>query len=569
MYRLFMKKITLILALLITFSPAVKAQELIPFTVFHSNDLHSHLDGVKVPSGDSFEKRGGFARITTAISDIRKQKKDEIVIGVDAGDFFSGTIFSAIALSKEKDFPEYQFLVENKYDLLTLGNHEFDPMNDGLELILKKASENPNTIPLIASNLYVNHDSPLRKFVGDNALIRPYMIKDFKSPKGSIKVGFLGVLGPDGCLVSRSTRGDVHFIGFDDQKSKEHLGDLADHLNKMIRDMRSRFKVDVVILSMHGGGKEAYDLAEKLKGLDILVAGHTHKQEFAIAHGVVVNQTGAYGENLGYLEFNFDTKSRKIALKNPKANHVITITDKIPENISWKKRIDSWRTKSFLLMDEKTNPTEVVFTPKKSYIRSSAIPNPMGELVTSSIFTELNSTIPATEDKIDIYLTSMGLVRTSFYKNTPYTRAEIFEAVAIGYDKTKHPGIEVVSFYLSPKEVKTVLSFMEIYRFISTSFSPAISPNVSFKIRKWGIPFINRIYDLKLNGTPLSDVNRPIKLATNRYVVDNIETVKKITRGWIDLSPKTKAGEPVVLYPVHPKEYQLLIKHFKKNPALY
>jgi hypothetical protein len=193
----------------------------------------------------------------------------------------------------------------------------------------------------------------------------------------------------------------------------------------------------------------------------------------------------------------------------------------------------------------------------------------MGDLVTTSIFTELNNSLPPKEDKIDVYLTSMGLIRTSFYKNTPYTRAEIFEAVAIGYDKKKQPGIEVVSFYLTPKEVKTVLGFMEIYRFISTSFSPAISPNLNFKIRKWGIPFINRIYDLKLGGIPLSDINRPIKFATNRYVVDNIETVKKITYGWIDLSPKTKAGEPVVLYPVHPKEYQLLIEHFKKNPTVY
>ena len=91
----------------------------------------------------------------------------------------------------------------------------------------------------------------------------------------------------------------------------------------------------------------------------------------------------------------------------------------------------------------------------------------------------------------------------------------------------------MVSFYLTPKEVKSVISFMEISRVISTSFSPAISPNFSFKIRKWGIPFINRIYDLKLNGTPFSDISRPIKIATNRYVVDNISTVKN-DLSWLD-----------------------------------
>ena len=65
----------------------------------------------------------------------------------------------------------------------------------------------------------------------------------------------------------------------------------------------------------------------------------------------------------------------------------------------------------------------------------------------------------------------MGLVRTSFHKNTPYSRAEIFEAVSIGFDSKKVPGVDVVSFYLTPKEVKLIIGFMEIYTFISTSFS--------------------------------------------------------------------------------------------------
>ncbi|AUN97200.1 hypothetical protein C0V70_03565 [Bacteriovorax stolpii] len=559
-----MKKLTFLGLLVLSF-PLFSAE--IPFTVFHTNDLHSHLDGVKVPSGETYEKRGGFARLTSVISELREKKKDEIVIGVDAGDFFSGTIFSAIGVSSLKDFPEYQFFMENKYDLLTFGNHEFDPLNDGLEIMLKKMLQAPDKTPLVASNLYVNHDSPLRKYLENPDLVKPYMVKEFQSPKGNLRVGFLGILGPDGCLVSRSTRGDVHFIGFDDEKSKQKLGALADHLNKLIIELKKDKKVDLVILSMHGGGKESHELASKLRGLDVFVSGHTHKQEFAIVNGVPVNQTGSYGENLGLMEFTFDTKLKKVKMTNPAGNHVITITEKIAENKEWKRRIDQWRKKSFELMGQKADPSEIIFTPKKSYIRSSAIPNPMGELVTHAILTELNDTIK--DDKIDAYFTSMGLVRTSFHKNTPYSRAEIFEATSIGFDKNKTPGVDVVSFYLSPKDVKLVINFMEIYTYISTSFSPAISPNLSFKIRKWGIPFINRIHDIKLNGKALSDYDRPIKIATNKFVVMNIETVKKITRGFVDLVPKTKTGEPVKDYVVHPKEYLLMIEHFKKHPGYY
>ncbi|MBC7427667.1 MAG: bifunctional metallophosphatase/5'-nucleotidase [Bacteriovorax sp.] len=564
-------KILALLTVIITLN--LWASDEIPITVFHTNDLHSHLDGLKVPSGDSYEKRGGFARLTTLIAKIKNDKKDEITIGVDAGDFFAGTIFSAIALSNEKDFPEYQYFIENQYDLLTLGNHEFDPKNDGLEYMLNKMENNPRKIPLIASNIYTTDLSPLKKYIGNDKLIRPYLVKEFKSSKGNLRVGFLGVLGPDGCLVSRSTRGDVHFVGFDDHDSKQQLGKLVDHLNKMIQTLRQKEKVDIVILSMHGGGKESHELAAKLKGLDILVAGHTHNQEFAIVNGVVINQTGSYGENLGYLEFVFDSKAKKLRFLNAEGNHVITVTDKIQENLQWKTRVDHWRTKAFKLMGQgKTDPNEIVFIPKKSYVRSFAIPNPMGELITNAFRTELNEDIKQAgniEDPVDAYFTSMGLVRTSFYKNTPYTRAEIFEAVSIGYDSNKQPGVDVVTFYLTPKEVKTIINFMEIYTYVSTSFSPAISSNLSFKIRKWGIPFVNRIYDIELDGKALSGYERPIKIATNKFVVLNIETVKKITRGWIDLQPKTKAGEPVLNYPVHPKEYQLLIEHFRKNPRLY
>ncbi len=567
-------KIALFLAVLLPLP--IYAADDIPFTIYHTNDLHSHFDGVKVPSGESYEKRGGYARITTLINQIKKDKKDQITIGVDAGDFYSGTIFSAIALSNEVDFPEYQFFIDNSYDLLTLGNHEFDPQNSGLEFMLKKMDANKDKIPLVASNLYVTSESPLRHYVGEDKLIRPYMVKEFTGKNGKLRVGFLGVLGPDGCLVSRSTRGDVHFVGFDDQKSKQQQDKLAAHLNPLILKMRQKDKVDVVILTIHSGGQESHELAAKLKGLDIMIAGHTHKQEFAIVNGVVVNQTGSYGENLGYLEFKFNAKKKKLQFLNQDQNHVITINDKFEENPLWKKRIEKWKKKSFELIGEKGDPDEIVFTPLKSYIRSSDIPNPMGELVTSALIDELNDNIKKDgnkegnkEDPVDAYFTSMGLIRTSFYKNTPYTKAEVFEAVSIGYDDNKRPGVDVVTFYLSPKEVKTIINFMEIYTFISTSFSPAVSPSLSFKIRKWGIPFVNRIHDIKLHGKPLSDYERPIKIATNKFVVLNLETVKKITRGWIDLQPKTKSGEALVKFQTYPKEFQLLIKNFQKNPGKY
>ena len=559
-----------LLSILIIFNIENTFSAEINFTIFHTNDLHSHLDGVAVPAPSGYERRGGFARLSTLISQIRaeKNKKGEIIMGVDAGDFFAGTIFSGLALSADKDFPELQFFLENKFDVVTLGNHEFDAHNKGLEIMLNKASKYYGTIPLISTNLHLKANSRLQKFVGSEKLIRPFLVKEFTGKNGTLKVAFLGILGPDGCLVSRPTREDVGFVGFDDSDSDEEMDKLADLLNNQISALKNSKKADIIVLSMHGGGKESIELAKKLKGLDVLIAGHTHKVEFAQVNNVIINQTGSYGEHLGLLEMSYDTATKKVKLLNPERSHVIKVTSDIKPNPKWEKRVQQWRKRAFTLMGhKKEKPEDVIFTPKKDYIRSHAIPNPMGKLVTDSIIKELNSDVLF--DSIDVYMTSMGLVRTSLYKGVPYTRAELFEAVSIGFDQQFRPGIEIVSFYLSAKDLERILNFMELYSHISTSFSPAISSTVDFKIRKWGIPFFNRIYDIKLNGVELKKVDRLVKIATNRYVVNNIDTVRKITRGWIEIVPKNDRGEPLKDLPTHGKEYQHLTEHLRKNNSLY
>jgi 2',3'-cyclic-nucleotide 2'-phosphodiesterase (5'-nucleotidase family) len=556
------------LFLLINLAQAISAE--IPFSIYHTNDLHSHLDGVAVKTMDGYERRGGYARLTTLINSLRekKDKAGEIIMGIDAGDFFAGTIYSGLALGPTKAFPELQFFKENKFDVVTLGNHEFDGQNKGLEILFNKAEKSYSSVPLVSSNIFVRNNSPLQKFIGADKLIKPWLVKDFTSKKGNIRVAFLGALGPDGCLVSRSTRGDVGFVGFDDDHSNEELSDLAKHLNSLIKEMRDKQKADVVILTIHGGSDEAVKLAKKLKGLDVFIAGHTHKVEFAIINDIIINQTGSYGENLGFLELSFDNQKKKVKLLYPEKSPIIKITDSIEPNPTWKKRIDQWRKEAFKLMGHKKElPSEVVFTPRKDYIRSHAIPNPMGKFVTDGILKELNQDMPF--DRVDVYMTSMGLVRTSLYKGVPYTRAEIFEVVSIGFDDQFKPGVDIVEFYLSTKDLDRILNFMELYSHISTSFSPAISSSLTFKIRKWGIPFINRIHDVKLNGVELKKVDRLVKIATNRYIINNIETVKKITRGWIEIVPKNDKGEPLNVLSTFGKEYQQLTEHLIKHGKMY
>src|SRR5262245_10261253 len=127
------------LFLFLTLVTALASAAPFPFTVLHTNDLHSHVEGngpdafVGLPEKQSLI-RGHYARLTTLISRIRKEKEavHEPVLLVDGGDFFSGTLFHALSPSASPSSPELDFFAMNGYDAITVGNHEFDAGIAGL-----------------------------------------------------------------------------------------------------------------------------------------------------------------------------------------------------------------------------------------------------------------------------------------------------------------------------------------------------------------------------------------------------------------------------------------------------
>lgn len=536
----------------------------VPFTIYHTNDLHSHLEGVKVKDAkEGVVQRGGFDRLKSAIDSIKAKKKNEIVIGVDAGDFFAGTIFSAIAPSSLNEFPEFQFFIDNNFDVVTLGNHEFDARNIGLEKMLTKASTMKAQTHLVASNIIINNSqSTLNKFIGNNSLIKDVLIKDFSIGEDKLRVAFLGLLGPDACLVSQGTRGDVSFIGFNDKKSKIDIKALVNFFNSKIEQVKKDSKVDVVIISMHGGGEEAEEIVRQLKGVNIVIAGHTHQIERKIIDGKILSQTGDYGQNLGVLELNFDTDTKQVRLENNNSSALVRIDNTIPSDSVWKKKIARWKELSMAKLGiASANQDDVVFVAERDFIRESKIQNELGVMLSSRLLEELNNE----GVNADFYFTSMGLIRDSIRKDIPYTRSDIFEIVGIGFDESLVPGINTVSFYLTVKEVKSIVNFMELYSHISKNFAPVFSKNLSFGINKYGIPFINRIKDLKLNGKSIDDENRLIKVATNKFIIDNLATVEKASHGLVKIDPKNERGESIRTYPKYKKEYELLIESFLKK----
>jgi 2',3'-cyclic-nucleotide 2'-phosphodiesterase (5'-nucleotidase family) len=547
----------------------INAKE-IHFTIYHTNDLHSHLSGSIIAEGKNpAEIRGGYDRLTTVIKNlkIKKSKENEIIMGVDAGDFFSGTIYSAIAPSLENDFPELEFFDDNKFDVITLGNHEFDGNQLGLERMLRKANFLKfNNSQIVATNLYIkNEKSSLVDYVGDDLLIKSYVVKEFKAGNSVLKVAFFGMLGPDACMSSTSTRGDVGFIGFNDNKNKANLKTLINYFNTKIKEIKQNENVDLVVLTTHSGGVEVEQLASKLKEVDVIIAGHTHEVQKKIIDNKIIAQTGGYGANLGVLELKFDNQSKKVSFRNFTSPSVININKNINQDPIWKDKIEKYRMKSYELMGmEYQNSNHVIFQSKKDYPRETVIQNELGKMISTRLRYQMkNEGIDS-----DFYLSSMGFIRNSIYKNIGYTKEDIIELIGAGFDQDLLPGGNTTTVYLTPTEVKKLINFLEFYSHFSINAAPVFSDNLTFEIHKFGIPLLNKVQNIKLDGKNLNDYTRLIKIGMNVNILKSIGVIAKATHGFIKIVPKDSKGSPITNYIENKKEYYYLINSFINNPEL-
>lgn len=534
----------------------INAQD-IAFRLMHTNDLHSHLEGSwQLDQNNTPVRLGHYSRLLSEISKAKSEAKangQETVL-LDAGDFFAGTVYHTLGpWSEVEEFPEWEYFTRAGYDAVTLGNHEFDPGNVGLATMLSKIKKGPK---IVSSNILIPKEFNREK-------IFDYAIKEISYKERRIKIGILGILGPDGCLVSKASREAIRFTGFSDGDSSAQWGELVEDLQRKIDILKKQ--VQVVILIMHAGNPEDSKLAEALKGVDLIVAGHTHRVYGHYIAGTPISQAGEFGSHLGLLDLSYNIEKKALTVITPKNSWIKEIRSEGTRDIKFDQRIKYFKKLSKKRLGAMIpDYDQIIFTPKRDYLRAREINNELGSFITSSIKSSINDLRPTSQ--IDLYFTSMGLIRSSFYKDIPYTFPDIFEILSVGFARDGKPGSEITIFKLSPNDVEKVVGFMELYSHFSSSFAPAFSDSVQFKVRSWGIPFVNRIYDLKINGVAIGQIEKPITVSTNMIVAKNIDLIGQKTYGLINIEPLNLQGEAQTPKPTTlPKEFELLTNHLLKN----
>lgn len=255
-------------------SMSLNAQDL---TILHVNDTHSHIDPQR--SGD-YKGRGGVIEQAAYIDSVRCADGKRNVLLVHAGDFSQGTsYFTELGGNIEIDV-----LNALRFDVVTLGNHEFD---NGIEELSRRLKN------LEAEVVCANYD-----FEGTalDGLVKPYTI----IRRGGKKIGIIGLLT------------DIMEVVDADIARMLTYQEPSQVVNRLSGYLKEEKDCDMVICLSHLGYGEDKELAASIRNVDIIVGGHSHtllddKQTVNDLDGeeVIIVQNWKWGLNVGHLTIDF------------------------------------------------------------------------------------------------------------------------------------------------------------------------------------------------------------------------------------------------------------------------
>lgn len=233
------KYLSLLIIILFTCGTFVFGQK--NLVILHTNDTHSRIE--PIPETDRVAgDKGGVIRRIKYIDQVREENKNVLLF--DTGDFLQGTPYFNLF----KGEVEMEAMNLMRYDVVTLGNHEFDYGMDVLEKVVRRAK-----FPIISSN-YDFSETQL------NNLIKPYLILK----KDGMKIGVIGInIQPQGLIAS------------DNYKGMKFLDPLKT-ANNLAQKLKTTHKCDVIICLSHLGYMADTKLASQTRNIDIIIGGHSH-----------------------------------------------------------------------------------------------------------------------------------------------------------------------------------------------------------------------------------------------------------------------------------------------------
>jgi 5'-nucleotidase/UDP-sugar diphosphatase len=527
-------------------------------TILHTNDIHSRLTGYApelsyTPLTTNDDKTvGGFARIATVLNNERKTDEG-ITLTVDAGDFLMGTLFQA--LEPVNGF-QLRLMKSVGYDAVCLGNHEFDFGPGKLAEIINASACRGAIPPVLLSNAILSDkdtaDDALGKLFSNNTVSRKLVINS-----DGLKIGFFSLLGVS-AVENAAYATPVIF-------SKQ-----IPTAKKLVKELRNE-GCDIVICLSHSGvsaGKEGkwtgedVKLARKVKGLDVIISGHTHTklEKPIIINGVPIVQTGEYGQNVGKLDVTYN--DGHITVNN---YSLIPIDDRIPGDpsvnalIEEQKNVVEEQILKPLGMDYSKPLAESDFLLECNEKGDVAGSN-LGPLVADAIQSYVNRHV---KGGTDISMVAVGVIRDKIVPGLQ-TAPDIFRIMSMGTGNDNVPGYPLSKVYVTGHELKSILEILllagkstpENYCYYS-GFKADYEPGRGL-LRK-----IKKVQIVHADGST-SDVDFSKKdktlysIVANSYMLEFVGIIRKMSKGLINVVPRDASGNPI-------KDMKTAVMDFDQN----
>lgn len=291
--------------------------------------MHDHAQGYGPQAdfntedmNDGSSVLGGYARVATVIEEIRASKtlKGIPVVTVDSGDYFMGTVYDLTGLINPLTLSAIQGM---SYDAITIGNHEFDWTPTGLYTLFKNAIDNGFGVPIVATNMKLDSDSPsldgLKQLKNDGYIVD----KTILTLSNGLRIGLLGRMGPE-ADTDAPMAAPVTF---------DHT---SEFIQAHVDGLRNSDHVDLIILISHGGilppdtpgGQPKGDDVDLIKGytdvegsyhppvtgIDIIASGHKHVLTTTVydVDGTYIFCAGWASEYVSQLDVTYSPRQGKI-----------------------------------------------------------------------------------------------------------------------------------------------------------------------------------------------------------------------------------------------------------------
>ncbi|MEK3701322.1 bifunctional 2',3'-cyclic-nucleotide 2'-phosphodiesterase/3'-nucleotidase [Paenibacillus sp. FSL R10-2199] len=476
------------------------------------NDLHGQLDTTSFVTVGTESKPVGTAAILATYLKNARAKYDNTLL-VHNGDSVGA---SAPVSSMERDKPTLEWMNMMKFDVGTLGNHEFDQGVEALKAQIFGGADpvNPSIVHAPVNFDYINANAIDMK-TGE-PLIKPYTIKEI----GGVKIGFIGVVTKaTPSKVSPAGTAGVKFLSAEEEVAAiekyaaELKGKGVNTIIVLAHDPATT-KVDAATKKNVSTG-EAVDLANALPAnspVDVIVAGDNHAYANDMVNGKLVVQAYSYGTAYEDIRLAIDPETGEV--KSKSAEVITTFQENVTPDAETKALVDHY----LALHPELAKPvgtTDGTVTRTDVYLKEAPLGNLIADAMRQADFKD-GAAGPA-----DFAFMNPGGIRADLPKGNV-----LFGDLA----KIQPFGNTLVKLTLTGEQIKTLLQQQWAVKADGTADIKTLQISGLKYTANMYLPVASRVVNLtKSDGTPI-EMSKSYTAVVNNFMAAGGDNYKVLTQ---------------------------------------